>query len=76
MPQVIDLDFAGTAADGAPMYATPLVAGVSRLVIEHPQEMIEAAGFCLRAAGLAGVVGAILYFARGPSKPKPRARAE
>jgi hypothetical protein len=48
MPQVIDLDFAGTAADGASMYAPPLVAGVSRSIIEHPQETLEAASFCLR----------------------------
>ena len=44
------------------------MAGLTRLILEHPQEIREVGDFTLRVAGLAGVIGAILYFAGEPPK--------
>jgi hypothetical protein len=68
VPEVIDLALAGVAPDGTLIYDSPLMAGLTRLILEHPQEIREVGGFTLRLAGLAGVVGAILYFAGEPPK--------
>ena len=68
MPEVIDLALAGVAPDGTLIYDSPLMAGLTRLILEHPQEIREVGGFTLKVAGLAGVVRAILYFAGEPPK--------
>ena len=68
MPEVIDLALAGVAPDGTLIYDSPLMAGLTRLILEHPKEIREVGGFTLKVAGLAGVVGAILYFAGEPPK--------
>ena len=68
MPDMIELAYAGTAPDGRLIYDSPLVAALGRLITEYPQEIREATDFTLRVAGLAGVVGAILYFASEPQK--------
>ena len=68
MPDTIELVYAGTAPDGTLFYDSPLMASLTRLILEHPQEIREVGSFTLRVAGLAGVVGAILYFAGEPPK--------
>ena len=68
MPETIDLALAGASPDGTLVYDSPLIAGLTRLILEHPQEIREVGDFTLRVAGLAGVIGAILYFAGEPPK--------
>ena len=70
MPETIDLALAGVSPDGTLVYESPLIAGLTRLILEHPQEIREVGDFTLRVAGLAGVIGLIFHFANNPAKTK------
>jgi len=70
VPDAIDLVYVGTAPDGTLIYESPLMAGLTWLILEHPQEIREVGGFTLRVAGLAGVIGLIFHFANNPAKTK------
>ena len=76
MPEVIDLALAGVAPDGTLIYDSPLMAGLTRLILEHPKEIREVGGFTLKVAGLAGVVGAIFILRASRLKNRAQTRKD